>query len=343
VLFTTALIRAIKESYADSFIGYWCNQRVCDILKNNPRIDIIFALSRGDLKKIYRQSKFAGIREFFSLLCGIKRQRFDILLDFSLDHRYSLIAKIIGIKERVGFNYKNRGRFLTDKINIEGYNGKHVVEYYLELLDLIGVRAKAANLELSILQDCRIKGKGILAEYGAGEKDLIIGIAPGAGASWGLDARLKHWSAKSFGQLADRIIDDFRAKIVILGDESEKPLADTIINNMHNKPINLAGKTTLEELCGIIDNLQVLVANDGGPLHIAVALARRTVSFFGPVDPKVYGPYPPDEKRHIVLRKVLDCSPCYSKFHLSPCPKDKECLNIINVEEAKGAVGRLLK
>ncbi|MDP3731778.1 MAG: glycosyltransferase family 9 protein [Candidatus Omnitrophota bacterium] len=343
VLFTTPVIKAIKDSEPDSIIGYWCNERVKDVIKNNPDIYKIFALSRGDIKKIYHKSRWQGIYKFINLANEIKKERFNNLLDFSLDHRYSLIAKIIGIKRRIGFNYKNRGRFLTDKIYLDGYSDKHVVEYYLDLLKPICIKPNSHNLELGISQTCNKKAENILAECGIGNKDLIIGIAPGAGVSWGQDASLKHWPAINFGRLADRIINDFGAKIIILGDESERPIADILINSMHKKPLDLVGRISLEELSGVISNLHILITNDGGPLHIAVALGKKTVSFFGPVDPKVYGPYPSDEKRHIVLRRNLECSPCYSKFRLNPCQEGKECLEKIDVEEALEAVKKLLK
>jgi ADP-heptose:LPS heptosyltransferase len=106
--------------------------------------------------------------------------------------------------------------------------------------------------------------------------------------------------------------------------------------------VDLAGKTDLEELSAIINNLYILITNDGGTLHIAVALGKKTVSFFGPVDPKVYAPYPADEKHHIVLRRDLECSPCYIKFHLSGCKRNKECLETIDVGWALDAVSKLL-
>jgi len=169
-----------------------------------------------------------------------------------------------------------------------------------------------------------------------------VGIAPGAGASWGKDAVLKHWPARAYAELAERIINNFNAKILILGDEKERPIADTILDTMKNNVIDLVGKIDLEELIAIINNLHLLITNDGGPLHIAVALGKKTISFFGPVDPKVYGPYPPDESRHIVLRKDLDCSPCYVSFRLKTCQRDKVCLEAINIEQAFDAVRRLL-
>ncbi len=342
VLFTTPVIRAIKDSLSDAFIGYWCNERVEGLLKDSQKIDKIFALSRGDLKKIYQKSITQGIFRFLSLLFAIKKEKFDIAIDFSLDHRYSLIAKLSGIKRRIGFNYKGRGRFLTEKIDIGGYNIKHVVEYYLELLKFLRIKPKTYNLDLSVSADSKIKSRAILQKSGVSENDLIIGISPGAGESWGKDAFLKHWPAINFAKLIDAINNGFKAKVLLLGDESERPIADIIVKTAHSKIIDLIGKTNLDELIGTIDNLDILIANDGGPLHIAAALGKKTVSFYGPVDPRVYGPYPPDERQHLVLKQSLGCSPCYSQFRLSKCLRDKECLKKIDVNQAVRAVSALL-
>lgn len=342
VLFTTPVVRAIKQSFPGNIVAYWCNERIHGLLKNNPRIDKLFPLSRGDLKKIYRKSRIRGICKFLNLAHKIKKESFDISLDVSLDHRYSLISKLSNIKRRIGFNYKNRGLFLTDKIDISGYQDRHVVEYYLDLLKLLNIKNEDKRLELFVPEEDKIFADDLLKSEGISSKDLVIGIAAGAGASWGNDAEFKHWPALKFAQLADKIINDLGAKIVILGDKSDRPVSDIILRSMKNMPVDLTGRTTLEELIAVMNNLTMLITNDGGPLHIAVALNKKTVSFFGPVDPAVYGPYPPDENNHIVLRKNLDCAPCYKNFRLNTCIKNKECLSAIDIKEAQEAVERLL-
>lgn len=342
VLFTTPVIENIKINYPDSFIGYWCNERVEDIIANNPHINKIFALSRGDIKKVYRKSRVKGLAASISLYLRLKKERFDVSLDYSLDHRYSLTAKFAKVKSRIGFNYRNRGRFLTDKIDLTGYSDKHVVEYYLDLLRLINISPKKFALQLKTNDSDKAAAREILASCGVNDKDLLIGIAPGAGASWGIDASLKHWPRRHFSGLADRLIESCGAKILILGDASERTVAEELTGAMHNRAIDLVGKTRLSELIAIIDNLEVLVANDGGPLHMAAALNKKTVSFFGPVDPKVYGPYPADEKRHIVLRRNLECSPCYRDFRLNKCLNNISCLEGIDIEQAFDAVKNLL-
>jgi lipopolysaccharide heptosyltransferase II len=342
VLFTTPVLRSVKETFPDARVGYWCNERVEGILKDNAFIDKVFALSRGDLKKIYGQSKLKGIHRFLSLLGGIRRERFDISLDFSLDHRYSLIAQLSGIKRRIGFNYKKRGLFLTDRLDLEGYNSKHVVEYYLDLLKLLEIKPRVNNLDLFVSEKNKLRSKAMLARYAVNDKDLLIGIAPGAGASWGKDASFKHWSAIKFAQLADKIIAAFGAKILILGDESERPIADIIVNAARNKVVDLTGKATLEEAAALIGNLRVLITNDGGPLHMAVASGVETVSIFGPVDEKVYGPYPPSRK-HIVIKKELDCRPCYRNFRFSGCLYNRSCIDEITAQEVFAAVEQLMQ
>ena len=341
VLFTTPVIKALRQQYPDSLIGYWSNLRVKPVLVSNPGINKIFALSRGDLKKIYQDSFFKGLWSAIKLVWQIKKEHFDICLDFSLDHRYSLLAKIIGIRQRIGFDYKNRGRFLTAKISINGYSDKHVVEYYLKLLSFLNIEVKDKTLELVVPVESELKAKNILASAGIEETDCVIGIAPGAGGSWGKDATYKHWPALKFAQVADRAVSELKAKIVILGDQSERKIAEVIVHAMRNKPIDLTGKTSLDILPAIIKNCNLLITNDGGPMHMAVALGVRSISVFGPVSEKVYGPFP-SSSEHLVLKWDMDCRPCYKDFRLPVCEKNRECLRQVSVDAVFDAVVKLL-
>jgi len=342
VLFTTPIVKAIKDKYPESFIGFWCNQRVSPLLTSNPNIDKVFALSRGDIKKIYNESILRGIYLAFKLFISLKKQKFDVVLDYSLDHRYGLISLFCGIKKRIGFDYKGRGRFLTDKQRLDSYESKHVVEYYLELLKPLNIEVNKTRLDLYIKDEERIKAKDLLTFRGIEDSDLLIGIAPGAGGSWGKDASIKHWPALKFAQLADKLAEKFKAKILILGDETERSIADIIVSAMRNKPIDLVGKVPLENLSAIIKCLNLLIANDGGTMHISCALGVKTIAIFGPVSEIVYGPYPNDCQDYKVIKKDLECRPCYKNFRVSVCDRDKECLRTISVDDVFEAVVKLL-
>jgi lipopolysaccharide heptosyltransferase II len=340
VLFTTPVVRALRENFPQATIGYWCNERVKEVLKHNQNINTIFSLSRGDLKRLYKKSKAQAFLRLVRVLTDIKSHSFDAVIDFSLDYRYSFMTKLLGIKKRIGFNYKNRGRFLTDTLPIETYSSKHVVDFYLDLLRFLNIEPRTKDLDLSVSPVNDVKGRYILSRLGIKENDTVIGIAPGAGASWGKDASFKRWPAIRFTQLADKVVSELGAKVVILGDESERDIADFIMYSMRYKAIDLVGKTNIEEFIALINNVDVLVANDGGPLHCAVALGKKTVAIFGPVDDVVYGPFPRSDK-HIVIKKDLPCRPCYQKFKLGACERDRACINMISTEEVFEAIRRL--
>ncbi len=347
VLFTTPVIRAIKDRYPDSFIGYWCNERLGELLKDSPKIDRVFALSRGDIKRICKNSSIKKLTTLFELINEIRREKFDIALDFSLDSRYGLWSKLAGIKKRIGLDYKNRGRFLTDRIKFSGYAGKHVVEHNLDLLNFIDPHRRGhLNVPYSIEvgEESRIKARNILKEHGVAATDLLIGVAPGGGASWGKDAIYKRWAAKKFGQLAEKLKKDLNAKVVLLGSVEEKEIASlpSVARNDDNRVIDLVGKLNLKELAAVISELKLLICNDGGPLHMAVALGVKTVSIFGPVDEKVYGPYPPNDD-HVVVKKDLSCRPCYKDFRFTGCSNNKRCLEDITVDEVYKKVNMSLR
>lgn len=340
ILFTTPLVKAIKTRFPDTLICYWCNERVKDILQNNPGIDKIFALSRGDIKKIFQRSIAEGCLRTFELFINIRKEKFDVAFDFSLDHRYGLVSLLAGINRRVGFNYKERGRFLTEKLDIEGYSSRHIVDYYLELLRFLSIESCERRLELFVNEHERKQARTLLAQFGIGKDDFVVGIVPAAGASWGKQRQLKHWPAIKFAHLADQVHAELKAKIVLLGDENERIISEGIAGMMKVKPVDLTGKTDLKEMAAVMSNLDLLVTNDGGPMHMAVALGIKTVSIFGPVDEKVYGPYPPGP-RHIVIKKDVPCRPCYQKFKMPLCQQERACIKSIDAGEVFSAVKSL--
>ncbi|MBM3245245.1 MAG: glycosyltransferase family 9 protein, partial [Candidatus Omnitrophica bacterium] len=105
--------------------------------------------------------------------------------------------------------------------------------------------------------------------------------------------------------------------------------------------IDIVGETDLSQLIGVINNCRILITNDGGPLHIAVAAGIKSVSIFGPVDENVYGPYPASSK-HIVIKNTVACRPCYRNFKFSICQIDRKCLDAITVDEVFDATRRLM-
>lgn len=340
VLFTTPVIHTLKDTFSGVKIGYLCNSRGQAILENNPYVDYIFVYERDKFEALRKKSIFIWLKKSIAFLNQIKKEHFDLALDFSLNTQFGFFCWFAGIKERAGFDFKKRGGFLTKKIKLSGYSDKHIVEYYAELLKSLGVELKYRKLELYLKKEDIDKAEEMLTRAGIAQSNLV-GIIPGAGRSWGKDAFLKHWPPENFAQLADKIIENHQAKIIIMGDFSEKGIAEKIIKNMRCKAVDLSGMTTIAELSALLSKMRLVITNDGGPLHMAVALGIKTVSIFGPVDERVYGPYLPGQY-HVVIKKDIPCRPCYRQFKMPICYRNRECINSISVKEVFEAVKRLL-
>jgi len=97
----------------------------------------------------------------------------------------------------------------------------------------------------------------------------------------------------------------------------------------------------LDQVAALLLHSTALLSNDGGLMHLANALGVKTVSIFGPVDEKVYGPYRRDIPLEIVFESV-PCRPCYQRFYFPPCPYERRCLDHLSVEKVVEAAGRVL-
>lgn len=342
VLFTTPLIHSLKDSFPKSKLGFLCNKRSSPLLRSNPFVDEIFIYERDDFKQLLSVSRLEWLKGFSSFIRQIKMARFDLAIDLSLSSNFGFFLWLAGIKKRVGYNYKNRGFYLTKSVKLSGYEDKHVVEYYNGLLELAGIEPKYQDLELYLRDEDRQFAESIFKEHHIDNSAPVIALSAGGGASWGVEAKIKRWPEEKFALLVNKIIEKYKLTVIILGDLKESDLLLNIETGLQGKAINLAGRTTLTQSAAIINGADLFIGNDGGLLHIAVALKRKTISFFGPVDPRVYGPYPADEARHIVLRKILECSPCYRRFRLNPCLRNRECLEKIDVDEVVAKLDRLL-
>ena len=339
VLFTTPLIENLKNFNPQVSIGYLCNRRAEPVLKQNPSIDKIFIYERDEFVLEYKRSKLAYWKKVNDLVKMIRKERYDIVIDVSLNGFMGLLCWMAGIKERVGLNYKNRNIFLTKKIHLKGYEERHVVEYYLDLLKCLQVPVTNRDLILNIGAEDESWVDGFLKQNKLNGNHVLIGLVPGGGASWGKDALYKRWVPENYAKLADKIIEKFGAQIILMGAVEEQELCSQVAQLMRQSSVSACGQTNITQFAALARRCQVNIVNDGGPLHIAVAAKAKTVSIFGPVDEKVYGPYP-QEGQHIVTTE-LACRPCYRQFRRAAC-EHLSCLKQIGVEDVLKTVEEVL-
>ena len=333
VLCSTPLVRNIKEHLPDSSIFFICNRRVYPLLRNNKSIDRVMVFEKDEWKEAARESRFGFFKKFFAFKSQVKEGKFDIVFDLSLKSFYGFFFKICGIKTRIGFNFKNRGKFLTHKVDLaQGFRFKHVARYYLDLLKFLNIQPVDYKYDLPLSEPSIEVCERILRNNKISKDDLLIGICPASGDSWGETAYFRRWPKENFAKLCDRLIKELGAKIVLFGSKSEMVICDEVHNQTSTKPLNFCGRLSLDNFCAMLSLCNLVITNDGGPFHMVQALDKRAIGFIGPVDEKVYGTYP-DSGKYFVFTKTIGCRPCYKRFRFPKCEFDKRCLRQITVDE----------
>jgi len=161
-----------------------------------------------------------------------------------------------------------------------------------------------------------------------------LGINPGA--SYG---SAKRWYPEKFAEVTAALSDRF--DIVIFGGPNETDIAGDIEKILREQKIgnivNLAGKTTIPELCSAIGGLDLFLTGDSGPMHVAAAYRVPTVAIFGPTKWLETSQW--QNSKNLIVRHDLECAPCMKRT----CPlKHHECMKGIEAKEVLEAAERIL-
>jgi heptosyltransferase-2 len=207
VVLSTPAIKALRDSYPRSYIAFMVRPYARDIVEGNPYLDEVI---------IY--DKYGAHRGFFSTILfalRLRKKRFDTAIILHPTNRAHMVAFIAGIPERIGFDRK-LPFLLTKALNDKKFLGqKHELEYTLEILKSIGVDAHDKALFVPVKKEGEDSVSSKLAEKGAGETELLIGVHPGASCP------SKRWPANRFASLVNRLADNYDARIVLLSAPEE--------------------------------------------------------------------------------------------------------------------------
>jgi len=159
----------------------------------------------------------------------------------------------------------------------------------------------------------------------------IVAMNTGAGARW----RFKSWGEGQTAELARRIVDQLNADVVILGGAPEKDRNDRIVVAAE-RPNVCAAPTDLNLLAfaSFIERCNILVSSDSLGLHLASALKKPIVAFFGPTSAAEIDLYGLGEK----IATPLECAVCY----LRDCDVRPHCMDSITVERMFDAAAKQL-
>ena len=270
-LLTIPLIKSIKLNFPNSKIILLLKNSYVPLFKYIKEIDYFIPF-------------YSKYKKFFKITKEIKKHSPEISLiadgNAPEDIQLSIFSGCNFILKTPTKNpYK---KYLSYKFD---FKSQHTIENRLDLLRILGCTKLTNRMDLNLPEN------NLFKEY-----NNYIGFQIGAADKY------KMWPIENFIGLAKYLIKQGK-KILITGIDKEKELGDKIVQECGgNNVINMCGETTLETLPFLINNLKILITNDTGTMHLAIALKTPTISLFTGTDPKKYGPYQ-DLNIHKVIYK----------------------------------------
>lgn len=319
IIQATPLIQSLRKNYPEAKIIFITTQTNEELLKKIKCIDEIIVLND--------RNSFILVKSLPSFILKIISKKIDIYYDLEIYSNIStLISALSMAKNRFGFYLRSSDYRLGIYTHMMFYNVKSpIYQTYLQFARLSIAEENIVTDILSIKSTDSLKPSSKIIENIKSKKYIVIN--PNAS-----DLRIeRRWDAQKFSDLIKRISEKYPSlEIILIGNKNEKKYVDEIINSVNNKSvISLAGETSIEELIAIIENAEVLITNDTGPLHLAFATKTKVVALFGPCSPAQYA----NIDRCSVIYKNVYCSPCVHEFISPPCNGNNVCMKLIKVDE----------
>jgi heptosyltransferase-2 len=300
VIISTPALRALRELYPTAHIIAVARGHGVQMLRLCPHIDrlLMFVGNAriwqhiGLAYKLAGQNIVASVNISYPPTCG-----------------EALIGYVAGARERFGPRshaldvYPRLGRpftTLVPRVSTE------LRQWFLDPVRAMGSRNYDDRVECCVCPRAREDAARLL---GRDDDRALVLVHPGCSAVGGA----KRWPASNFAQIIDEISERWRARVVLTGVASEASLLYHIAHSCRSCVEVMAGRLTLDQMIALIERSDLIVTNDTGPMHIALALNTPLVGIFGPTDPDA------------VVGKSAQAGPCrLLRGHL-PCPPRTLC------------------
>ena len=329
VLMATAILKPLRETYPQAKLSFFVGDWSREVVANNPCLDEVISCGRVGSGGSY------SLSEYLSVARALRNGHFDCCIVLERSIWMALLPFLAGIPVRTGLDSEGRGFALNFRVPCGGV--KHEAERYLDCIRALGIAIDSSRPEFHPSDRDRERARSILPEIGP--TSPIAAIHPGGGANPGMTLTAKRWLPERFAAVADLLVQEFGATIVLLGAAQEPELAGVVQRAMKFPAIDLTGKTDLGEMAAVLELCQLFLGNDTGPMHLATAVGTPVVAMFGPSDPRVYGPY---SSSATAVGGGLSCSPCFNRGWAPTCT-DARCMREISVEQVWTAVREQIK
>lgn len=324
VVMATPGFRALRAAFPEARLVLHLRRGLEALVAGSPWFDEVIPV----------RSYARGLMRILAEGLSLRSRHFDLGLCLPDSFSAALLMRVAGVGRIVGYRRRARSWLLDQAVPPPAGAGPRLLlpreEHVLGLVEAAGAPRRGSALELFVTDEEEAEACREAAGAGLAAAAPLALLAPGA--SFGSS---KLWPAERFGAVGDALARGGMA-VAVLGTSGERPLADRVRAAMRQPAANLAGRLGLGGLKALVRRARVLVCNDAGARHVAVAFGVPAVVLMGPTSLEKTSA---NLERVRVLSADVPCRPCY----LRECPIDHRCMTRIDpdrvVREAQAALG----
>lgn len=297
------VLAALRRRFPDAYVAWLAARPFAPLLQGHPLLNEIIVFDRKHFGKMWFNPR--SFVDFWRFVAGVRRRRFDWVIDLQGLFRSGFLAAASGASLRAGFSNARECGWIFYTKRVRATRNDHAVARNLALARAIDLPLAQPEFPLPVHEGAMASAAAKLQAAAGRPLDAYIAVLPGA--RW----QSKQWPVAHVASLLDRLHERGHPAAVLLGAPDESPLAASIVAACRvAQPANLVGQTSLTELTALLQTAEHVVAMDSGPMHIAAALGRPLTAIFGPTNPHRTGPY---TKAGRALQLDLPCVPCYRR------------------------------
>jgi ADP-heptose:LPS heptosyltransferase len=318
----------IKKQIPHAHLSVMINTGAEDIFKHSKHIDQLICYDRKEMK--YNKSLFAKIKSNLGLFYSIRKEKYDLIIDFSGSDRTALITMLSGAKSRWGVNYGSPlSKVCYNHLIAADINKMHIVDYQFSALQQIGFAIKDRKLVIDIPEDIENDVEKLFPFLK--HKSFKALIHPGA-------RRVnRRWPPANFARIANLLKKYYSADIILVSAPEERELLDEVGKSIDGDVIKVS-HLSLIQLAAFIKKCDLYLGNDTGTSHLAAATGIKIVTLFGPQFPSLWAPY--TDQGATVFKNMECVGPCN---HIDCIYDENKCMTSITVDEVWEKINNLIK
>jgi heptosyltransferase-2 len=323
VLRTTCILHGLKEKYPDSEITWVTRQSSVPLFENNRLVD-----------KVLPYESTEAI--LYSAV-----QHYDLLINLDGARDSAVLAARVQSKKKLGFGLDPKG-------HVHPFNKEAVVwlemgafdqkkkantrSYQDLMLEICGLRPSSKDIVLVLSEAEKAFAADFTRKHPLAQGKLKIGINTGASPRW----QFKQWTQDGFVALLKLIVKKTNWTILLYGGPHEVERNARLVSIDRRRIIDTGTGNTLRQFFALVSLCDVFLTGDTMALHVATALKKRVVAYFGPTSATEIDSY---GDQVIKVQSDLDCLVCYKPR----CDFEPNCMNSLSPERMFSALESAVK